>query len=52
MTHFLTSDDKYRDLIYDDDYRVVSDDPEPIRRATTGSAGRRESALASMRAGP
>jgi hypothetical protein len=21
MTHFLTSDDKYRDLIHDDDYR-------------------------------
>ena len=21
MSHFLTSDDKYRDLIYDDDYR-------------------------------
>ena len=37
MSHFLTSDDKYRDLIYDDDHRsyLVTASPAGYRFART-----------------
>jgi hypothetical protein len=37
MSHFLTSDDKYRDLIYDDDHRsyLVNASPAGYRFART-----------------
>lgn len=37
MPHFLTSDDKYRDLIYDDDYRsyLAAASPAGYRFART-----------------
>ena len=42
INHFLTSDDKYRDLIYDGDKIARILPAQAIRRAATGSAGRME----------